>query len=122
MSYSLMWYIICYPLLHEANCMMATLNEVDDTAVDDPEELSTQEEAVWEQTPERRLVEVLLDISEEDFMKELEPHEYHCYSGWEDAVSEYISYYSKPCLNLMKGSRLYNNTCSFSSITVWSQW
>ncbi|KAK9542668.1 hypothetical protein VZT92_000509 [Zoarces viviparus] len=67
---------------------MATLKEdVDHIVVNgSEEELPTQEEAVEEQTPERRHVDILLDISEEDFMKELEPHEYKCYSGWEDAV------------------------------------
>ncbi|TNN75780.1 hypothetical protein EYF80_013927 [Liparis tanakae] len=56
--------------------------------VSSEEELWTQEDAAWEQTPERRLVEVLLDISEEDFVNELEPHEYHCYAGWEDAKGD----------------------------------
>ncbi|XP_068586805.1 uncharacterized protein C16orf46 homolog [Cebidichthys violaceus] len=66
---------------------MATVKEVDHTAVNgSEEEPPTQEEAVEEQTPERRHVDVLLDISEEDFMKELEPHEYHCYSGWEETL------------------------------------
>ncbi|KAK2854117.1 hypothetical protein Q5P01_006778 [Channa striata] len=43
-------------------------------------------EVPYHRTAERRHVDVLLDISEEDFLKELEPHEYHCYSGWEEAV------------------------------------
>lgn len=38
--------------------------------------------------PERTHVDALLDISEEEFLKELEPHQYHCYSGLEEAVSE----------------------------------
>lgn len=69
---------------------MATLNEVDHTAAPDKEP-PAQEDAAGEQphqTPERRHVDALLDISEEDFLKELEPQEYHCYSGWEEAVSE----------------------------------
>ncbi|XP_041840339.1 uncharacterized protein LOC121639239 [Melanotaenia boesemani] len=52
-------------------------------------ELSAQEEAFGAQlykTPERRHVDDLLDVSEETFVKELEPYEYHCYSQWEDAV------------------------------------
>ncbi|XP_077569054.1 uncharacterized protein LOC144194104 [Stigmatopora nigra] len=31
-------------------------------------------------------VDVLLDMSEKAFLKDMEPHEYHCYSGWEEAV------------------------------------
>ncbi|XP_051236485.1 uncharacterized protein C16orf46 homolog [Dicentrarchus labrax] len=69
---------------------MATLKEVGLTAVNGPDkELRTQEDAVREQpykTAERRHVDALLDISEEDFFKELEPHEYHCYSGCEEVV------------------------------------
>ncbi|XP_031169959.1 uncharacterized protein LOC116060511 isoform X2 [Sander lucioperca] len=65
---------------------MATLKEVDHTTVDGSEELPTQEDAVGDQTKERRHVDSLLDISEEDFMKEQEPYEYHCYPGWEEAV------------------------------------
>ncbi len=75
---------------------MATLEKVDHTAVDGSvEELSALEDAVWEQpykTPDRRHVDALVDISEEDFLKELEPYEYHCYSGWEEAVSKWISF------------------------------
>ncbi|XP_071344525.1 uncharacterized protein C16orf46 homolog [Trachinotus anak] len=69
---------------------MATLKEVARTAVGgSDEELPTQEDAVEEEpyrTPERRHVDVLLDISEEESLKELEPYEYHCYSGLEEAV------------------------------------
>ncbi|KAG7482848.1 hypothetical protein JOB18_032202 [Solea senegalensis] len=39
-----------------------------------------------DKTPERRLTDVLLDISEETFVKELEPPDYHRYSGLEEAV------------------------------------
>lgn len=57
-------------------------------------EAPTQEDAVWEEescrTPERRLADVLLDISEEDSMREQEPYEYHCYPGAEEAVSEWL--------------------------------
>ncbi|KAL3065370.1 hypothetical protein OYC64_015526 [Pagothenia borchgrevinki] len=66
---------------------MSTLKEVDTSSVNGSyKELSTQGEAVGEQTPERRHVDALLDLSEEVFMNELEPHEYHCYPGWEEAV------------------------------------
>ncbi|XP_070823247.1 uncharacterized protein C16orf46 homolog [Chaetodon trifascialis] len=69
---------------------MATVEEVDNTAVNGPDrELPAQEDAVGEQpykTPDRRHVDALLDISEEDFLKDLEPYEYHGYSGWEEAV------------------------------------
>lgn len=75
---------------------MATLEDADGSAADDgaDRELVTPGDADGEQTlnsPERRHVDALLDISEEDMFKELEPHEYHCYSGWEEAVSEWIS-------------------------------
>lgn len=72
---------------------MATLKEVDHAAVNgSATEPPTQEDAVGAQlykTPERRHVDTLLDISEQDFLTELEPYEYHCYSGWEEAVSEF---------------------------------
>ncbi|KAM7406215.1 hypothetical protein PAMP_000605 [Pampus punctatissimus] len=54
---------------------------MDHTAVN-----GSDEELPAQETPERTHADVLLDISEEDFLKELEPHEYHCYSGWEEAV------------------------------------
>ncbi|KAA8595558.1 uncharacterized protein C16orf46 homolog isoform X1 [Etheostoma spectabile] len=66
---------------------MATLKEVAHTTVDGSDNnLPTQEDPVGDQTKERRHVDSLLDISEEDSMKEQEPYEYHCYSGWEEAV------------------------------------
>ncbi|KAK2920271.1 uncharacterized protein si:ch73-103b9.2 [Channa argus] len=70
---------------------MASFKEVSPTAEKRSDrELPTQEDAAVEQpyysAAERRHVDALLDISEEDFLKELEPHEYHCYSGWEEAV------------------------------------
>ncbi|XP_008292980.1 uncharacterized protein C16orf46 homolog [Stegastes partitus] len=52
-------------------------------------DFSAQEDTAEEEphrTAERRHVDSLLDVSEEGFEKELEPHEYHCYSGWEEAV------------------------------------
>ncbi|KAI4830909.1 hypothetical protein KUCAC02_002510 [Chaenocephalus aceratus] len=67
--------------------IMSTLNEVDTSSVNGSDkEHSTQGEAVGEQTPQRRHADALLDLSEEVFMNELEPHEYHCYPGWEEAV------------------------------------
>ena len=73
---------------------METLEEVDRTAVNgsDQQLPALKDGTVGEQppcrTPDRRQVDALLDISEEDFLKELEPHEYHCYSVWQEAVSE----------------------------------
>ncbi|XP_040896790.1 uncharacterized protein si:ch73-103b9.2 [Toxotes jaculatrix] len=64
---------------------MATSKAEDHTAAGGSDkELPAQEEK--DKSSERRLVDVLLDISEEDFLKELEPYEYHCYSGLEEAV------------------------------------
>lgn len=68
---------------------MAT-SGADVTVVGGSEELPPHEEAAGKQrneTPDRRHVDALLDISEEEFLKYLEPHEYHCCSGWEEAVS-----------------------------------
>ncbi|XP_043993268.1 uncharacterized protein LOC122842980 isoform X1 [Gambusia affinis] len=36
--------------------------------------------------PERTHIDALLDISEQSFMSDLEPYEWHCYPGWEHAV------------------------------------
>ncbi|XP_044047129.1 uncharacterized protein C16orf46 homolog [Siniperca chuatsi] len=83
---------------------MATLKEVDHTAVNGSDkELPTQKDAVGEQpykTPERRHVDALLDISEEDFLTELEPYEYHCYSGWEEAVQGWARVAPLSCILL----------------------
>nr|XP_020464431.1 uncharacterized protein LOC109965044 [Monopterus albus] len=69
---------------------MATLKEVDHTAAKGSDmELPAQGDVFGEQpyeTLERRHVDALLDISEEDLLKEQEPYEYHCYSGREEAV------------------------------------
>lgn len=51
-------------------------------------ELSPQEKTEGPKETPNRHVDTLLHISAEVFMKELEPHEYQGYSGWEDAVSE----------------------------------
>lgn len=69
---------------------MATVEEVDDT-VNGSNGLSTQEDALGGQTGDRRHVDALLDISEEFFLKELEPYDYHSSSGWEEAVSRRTS-------------------------------
>ncbi|XP_061522033.1 uncharacterized protein LOC133396320 [Phycodurus eques] len=47
-----------------------------------------QEDAAEEQLykAQRIHVDALLDMSEEAFLEDLEPHEYHCYCGWEEAV------------------------------------
>ncbi|XP_029354927.1 uncharacterized protein C16orf46 homolog [Echeneis naucrates] len=68
---------------------MATSGEAAQSGVIGPDEHPPAEDAAGEEsdrTPERRHVDTLLDISEEDFLKEQEPHEYHCYSGLEEAV------------------------------------
>ncbi|XP_029983825.1 uncharacterized protein C16orf46 homolog [Sphaeramia orbicularis] len=71
--------------------MMAPVKEVDHSAVQGTQgELPAEEGSGSEQPdrtpPGRRHVEALLDISEEGFLEILEPYEYHCYSGWEEAV------------------------------------
>lgn len=67
---------------------MATLKEKEFASVIDSNLDLPAREQPYYRTTERRHVDVLLDLSEEDFLMELEPHEYHCYSGWEEAVSE----------------------------------
>ncbi|XP_038556706.1 uncharacterized protein si:ch73-103b9.2 [Micropterus salmoides] len=83
---------------------MATLKEVDHAAVNgSATEPPTQEDAVGAQlykTPERRHVDTLLDISEQDFLTELEPYEYHCYSGWEEAVQGWARVAPLSCILL----------------------
>lgn len=74
---------------------MATWGTADRTAAS---EASTEEGPAEEQllqTPDRRHVDNLLDISEEGFLKDLEPHEHHPYSGWEEAVSILIYIYTE---------------------------
>ncbi|KAK7913026.1 hypothetical protein WMY93_013237 [Mugilogobius chulae] len=39
-----------------------------------------------DKTPERRHVNILLDLSEEEITKDLHPYEYRCNQGWEEAV------------------------------------
>lgn len=71
---------------------MVPLKEEDHSAVKGSDmELPAQEDAVLEQpyrTADRTHVDALLDISEEVFLNEKEPHEFHCYSGLEESVSE----------------------------------
>ncbi|KAK5873876.1 hypothetical protein PBY51_018878 [Eleginops maclovinus] len=84
---------------------MSTIKEVDTTSVNGSDkDLSTQGEAVGEQTPERRHADALLDLSEEFFMNELEPHEYHCYSGWEEAVHGWARVAPLSCILLNQKS------------------
>lgn len=87
-------------------------------------ESSTQEDTAGEQrdrTADRRHVEALLDISEEDFLKELEPYEDHCYSGWDEAVSVRSSC-CKPFYCLLLSDLLNVTFAQASSVTVWIQW
>lgn len=65
---------------------MASTEEVDDT-VHGSDGLSTYEDALEGETADRRHVDALLDISEEFFLKELEPYDNICSSGWEEAVN-----------------------------------
>uniref|UniRef100_A0A2I4APC9 Uncharacterized protein C16orf46 homolog n=1 Tax=Austrofundulus limnaeus TaxID=52670 RepID=A0A2I4APC9_AUSLI len=64
-------------------------------------QLSPQETAEPKETPCRH-VDALLHISEENFMKELEPHEYQGYSGWEDAVCGWTRVAPLSCLLVTK--------------------
>lgn len=64
--------------------------ELGETTVRGSDELPAPEEASGEEryeTPDRKHVDALLDISEEELLKELEPQEYHCSSSWDEAVS-----------------------------------
>ncbi|XP_035008462.2 uncharacterized protein LOC118105111 [Hippoglossus stenolepis] len=72
---------------------MATCEEADLTVCGSDEEPSPQEDEEEEQlyrTPEgrrsKRPADILLDLSEEADLKELEPYQYHLYSGVEEAV------------------------------------
>lgn len=47
------------------------------------------------ETPDRKHVDALLDISEEELLKELEPQEDLCYGGWDEAVSNHL-YFTIP--------------------------
>lgn len=55
------------------------------------------EEAAGEQlreSPSRKHVDSLLDISEEELLKDLEPQEDPCYGGWDEAVSNHLYSYT----------------------------
>lgn len=68
--------------------IMASIKvEVSPDELTSDNEFSTKEQKP-DKTPDKRHVDVLLDVSEEDFINDLEPHEYHCYHGWEEAVSK----------------------------------
>lgn len=80
---------------------MATV-EVGETTVSGSDGAPAPEEAAGEElceTPDRKHVDALLDISEEELLKELEPQEYHCYGGWDEAVSNYLHSYTCQCLH-----------------------
>lgn len=69
---------------------MAAIEEADQRSVSESVSESVSD-AVGQQSYEtlgRNASDALLDISIEAFLKELEPHKYHCYSGWEEAVSK----------------------------------
>lgn len=66
---------------------MATWAGADRTTLSDASTKESQGEQRLLQTPDRRHVDNLLDISEEGFLKDLEPHEHRPNSGWEEAVS-----------------------------------
>ncbi|KAE8297125.1 hypothetical protein D5F01_LYC03740 [Larimichthys crocea] len=90
---------------------MATLKKEEHTAVNGSDrESSTQEDTAGEQrdrTADRRHVEALLDISEEDFLKELEPYEDHCYSGWDEAVQGWARVAPLSCILLTQKTETY---------------
>ncbi|KAG8001497.1 hypothetical protein GBF38_007183 [Nibea albiflora] len=90
---------------------MATLKKAEHTAVNGPDrEFSAQEDTAGEQsyrTADRRHVEALLDFSEEDFLKELEPYEDHCYSGWDEAVQGWARVAPLSCILLTPKTEAY---------------
>lgn len=75
--------------------MMETLKEVEQTTEEGSDKgFSAVEGPEWDQActaPDKDHVYSLLDISEEYFLKEQEPYEFLCFSGWEEAVSDFIS-------------------------------
>ncbi|XP_034535933.1 uncharacterized protein LOC117810285 isoform X2 [Notolabrus celidotus] len=79
---------------------MATLKGEDPAAEND---LPTEEDTVEElphETPERQHADTLIDISERAFLKELEPFEYHCNNGWEEAVRGWARVHPLSCILL----------------------
>lgn len=68
---------------------MATV-EAGEATVGGSEEGPAAEQAAAEQlyeSPGRRHVDALLDIGEEELLRDLEPLEYCCSSSWDEAVS-----------------------------------
>lgn len=72
---------------------MATCVTADRTAASVAPAMDGPAEEQRLHTPDRRHVDNLLDISEEGFLKDLEPHEHHPYSGWEEAVSTNLNFH-----------------------------
>lgn len=73
---------------------MATV-EVGGRPVSGSDGAPAPEEAAGEElckSPDRKHVDALLDISEEELLKELEPQEDICYRGWDEAVSNHLCY------------------------------
>ncbi|KAM4743957.1 uncharacterized protein C16orf46 homolog isoform 1-T2 [Anableps anableps] len=54
--------------------------------------------------PERKYIDALLDISEESFMRDLEPYECHWYSGWEHAVQGWARVSPMSCIMINQKS------------------
>ncbi|XP_072320729.1 uncharacterized protein C16orf46 homolog [Eucyclogobius newberryi] len=64
---------------------METMNAQDSGAAEQCDDQHAVD-STSDTTPDRRHVNVLLELSEEEFMKELRPHEYRRDQGWEEAV------------------------------------
>lgn len=77
---------------------MATWVTADHTAASEAPTMDGPAGEQLLQTPDRRHVDNLLDISEEGFLKDLEPHEHHPYSGWEEAVSMNLNFHFLHCV------------------------
>lgn len=68
---------------------MATV-DVRETTEGGADGAAAPEEAAGEElreTPDRKHVDALLDISEEELLPQ---EEYYCYGGWDEAVSNYL--------------------------------
>ncbi|KAJ0002157.1 hypothetical protein NQD34_001953, partial [Periophthalmus magnuspinnatus] len=66
--------------------------EVDSGPADHCSEIRTVERS--DMAPDRTHVNVLLELSEEEFMKDLHPPEYQCNQGWEEAVSKPVFFFT----------------------------
>ncbi|XP_034044905.1 uncharacterized protein C16orf46-like [Thalassophryne amazonica] len=64
---------------------MDTREEKNQSAVDRADTLLSQTEDEWEQ-PVTEMRQGDLEIGDEIFLRDQEAYEYHCYSGWEEAV------------------------------------